>query len=1223
MSESETFGSWLQRRRRNLDLTQQALADCAGCSIVTIRKFESDERRPSKQLAELLADCLAVPAEQRETFITFARHPLTADPLPPPLPAIDAPPLAIPSPPNLLISQSPVSTLQPPIFNLPSPLTALFGREQEIMTVLRLLMQPGTRLVTLTGPGGTGKTRLALEVGHSLQRTQPELFPDGIAFVDLASINLPELVIPTIIEALGLKDSEEGASLAALQTYLRPRQLLLILDNFEQVVSAGEQLLLLLQTAPGLCLLVTSRTLLHLYGEQEFPVPPLPLPHLEQLPRARRPAMAALLENPAVALFVARSQAVRPGFQLTAENALPIIDICRRLDGLPLAIELAAARSKILAPAALLSQLRKSLDLTSQQRHISERQRTLRGAIEWSYNLLGEAEQALFARLGVFAGEFTAEAAAAVAIEGEQAAEPLIADEEDLNAPVLDQLLALVDQSMLTQQTSQKLVQQGGGQGDLLPRFRLLLTLREFALEQLAKLGELETIRTRHAAYYHALARYAAPKVTGPQQTLWLQRLEAAHDNLRATLAWSLESAERHQVALEMVTALSDFWKVRSHLTEGRRWAAQVLAQSETAVSSPALAEAYFSAGKLALYQEEYQEAETLLKESLQQWQALGAGDEQLARLYRLLGAATFEQERFELAQQHLEQVLAIYERLGRPQDIAGALHNLGLNVQRQGRYEEALAYLEKSLPLMRKAGDLWGIHLILNSLGNTAVELGRFSLARTWLQESVAIARELGDRSGLAMALSNSGAAELYDGRLETAQAFYRECVATADERGSQITIAFARHGLGVMELLRNQPPDVVWEQISQPFLVWKQIPTKRLIMRGIDTVALFLARYGRAAEAVQLQGQAERLRETFPLPPRSLTAQPFYEQMMELARQQLDEAVFAQAWADGRALSLEEAVELALRTGEAIVTAHGQHDQRLMVHDSPQALPPSDTLQSPLSNLLFSESRYRLGRHLATGGMGEVYLGEDTTTGEMVVIKRLRPDLLSSHPEAVERFIREGELLRRLNHPNIVKMLDSGETDGRRFIVMEYVSGGTLRDLLQQQQRLEPYRVIELGLELADALARAHHLGIIHRDLKPENVLLAADGTPRLTDFGLAYQRQYTPRLTEPGILIGTVAYMSPEAHRGEDLDAAGDIWSLGIILYEMLSGSHPFQRPTLSDTLLAILNEPLPALTAAGPGKITVPLVALLERMLVKDRRERLGSARQVAAELEKML
>jgi predicted ATPase/class 3 adenylate cyclase/DNA-binding CsgD family transcriptional regulator len=428
----------------------------------------------------------------------------------------------------------PLSTLDTYPNNLPVQFTPFIGREQELSTIQQLLLQEDMRLVTLTGPGGTGKTRLGLQVAAELT----DAFADGVFFVNLAPISDPALVVPTIAETLSMREGAGQSLLERLRENLRPKQMLLLLDNFEQVVSSAAQVVDLLAACPRLKLLVTSREVLHVQAEHEFVVPPLPLPDLKHLPD-----LATLSHNAAVALFIQRTQAVKPDFQLTNANARAIVEVCTRLDGLPLAIELAAARMKLLPPQALLARLGQSLQvLTGAARDVPARQQTLRNTIAWSYNLLDAQEQQLFQRLSAFVGGCALEAIEAVytALDGNQGA-----------GQVLDRIASLIDKSLL-QQTEQE--------GEEL-RFAMLETIRAYGLEALAANGEMETMRQAHTMYYVALAEKAEPELGGPQQAVWLERLEREHDNLHTAKHWLQEqgkTAHTIEMALRLGGVLAE-----------------------------------------------------------------------------------------------------------------------------------------------------------------------------------------------------------------------------------------------------------------------------------------------------------------------------------------------------------------------------------------------------------------------------------------------------------------------------------------------------------------------------------------------------------------------------------------------------------------------------------------------------------------------------------------
>ncbi|HEV3474350.1 MAG TPA: adenylate/guanylate cyclase domain-containing protein, partial [Actinomycetota bacterium] len=430
----------------------------------------------------------------------------------------------------------PPKTLDARPNNLPTRLTRFIGRGPEIMAVEDLL--ENTRLLTLTGPGGTGKTRLSLQVASEMLPR----FEDGAFFVDLSPITDPSLVATSIADAVGAKE-EPGRSVGdTLQDHLRDKELLLVLDNFEQVTAATDVVQLLLNCAPRLKLLVTSRIVLHLSGEQEYPVPPLALPDPAHLP-----GLEALSQFEAVALFIDRARAVKPDFAVTNENAPAVAEICARLDGLPLAIELAAVRVKLLSPQSMLARLGQRLPLlTGGARDLPERQRTLRGAIEWSHDLLDDAKRSLFARLAVFQGGCTLEAAEAVC---------------GTDLDVLDGLASLVDESLLRRSETTD--------GEL--RFGMLETIREFAAERLAESGQQEKLRRRHAEWVMAFAEEAEPEIVGENQALWLDRTEREHDNIRAALRWANDHGEG-EIALRTGASLWRFWQQRGHLREGRQW---------------------------------------------------------------------------------------------------------------------------------------------------------------------------------------------------------------------------------------------------------------------------------------------------------------------------------------------------------------------------------------------------------------------------------------------------------------------------------------------------------------------------------------------------------------------------------------------------------------------------------------------------------------------------
>lgn len=571
MDERQPFGRWLQRRRKALGLTQRALAERAGCAAVTIHKLETDRRRPSAELAARLADTLQIPQAERPAFLRLARGQLS--PAAPGSLDVRIEPDGLSAAPPIRASVGAGGPVPRP---LPIPLTPLIGRTEEVAALRERLSQPEVRLLTLVGAPGIGKTRLGIQVAGEMEGS----FADGVAFVALAPIRDAALMAGAIAQALGIHESGKEPRLDTLIDYLYARELLLVLDNLEHVVDAAPLIIRLLEYAPRLKVLATSRLALRVPGEYEYEVPPLALPDLDDLPPVETLATCG-----AVDLFVRRAQAVQPDFALTEENAATVAALCVRLDGLPLALELAAVRMRHFAPAALLDRLDRSLELlTCVAPGADPRHHTLRAAVAWSYDLLGTDEQALFRRLGVFAGGWTLEAAETVSGPGtlmrEDGDEPATGGG---NADPVDLLTTLVDQSLIRGP-----VEEGGK-----CRFMMHETIRAFALEQLAETGELATLQRRHAMYYLRLAEAAAADLDGSAQADRADRLEAEHNNLRAALNWALDEAtgaeegqttsclSRATVGVRLAIALWPFWRDRGHESEGAAWLDRAMAQAE------------------------------------------------------------------------------------------------------------------------------------------------------------------------------------------------------------------------------------------------------------------------------------------------------------------------------------------------------------------------------------------------------------------------------------------------------------------------------------------------------------------------------------------------------------------------------------------------------------------------------------------------------------------
>ncbi len=742
MDESISFGAWLKRRRRELDLTQGELGRLVGCSAITIRKIEADEYRPSKQITLRLAESIGIPTSQHEAFTSFARTggqapPRSAGELSGSTPWLNSYPTVTPT-------------------NLPAQLTRFIGRERVMAQVSVFLVRDGLRLVTLTGPPGVGKTRLGIEVAtRSLAH-----FRDGVFFVALGPINDPNLVVSAIAQALGVKEAGGKVLSERLYSHLKEKQVLLVLDNFEHMMAAAPSIQDLLASCARLSVLATSREALHLLGEQQFPVPPLESPNL-----AHHTSVESLSLNPSVALFVERARLVRPAFALTEENAEIVAAFCAQLDGLPLAIEIAAARIKVLSGSATLASLGSRLNLPiGGSRPHGERQHTLRTTIDWSYNLLDASEQRLFARLGVFTGGCTLAAVEAVCNA-----------RGDLLLETSSGVESLLDKSLLGQED----------RWDQEQRFFMLETMREYALEMLAAQSkEAAAVRRNHAEYYLALAEAAESELRGAQQTIWLDRLEREHDNLRAALRWAQDNDA--SAGLRLVVALWRFWWLRGYLSEGRGWLRSILSLDGPEANSAWHAKALRGAGWLAYAQGDYTPAHTLFEQGLALFETL---NDRLGIANSLdnLGAVAFTLDDDVAACSLYEKSLQIRKAVGDPHAVATSLNNLGLATISRGDYVSARTLLEESLAIYRHLGDGYGIATSLNNLALAATVEGNYSLARPLLEESLTIRTSMRDKYAIGYSLA--GFASLY-GR-------------QADEDGDPARIERATRLLGATDAL------------------------------------------------------------------------------------------------------------------------------------------------------------------------------------------------------------------------------------------------------------------------------------------------------------------------------------------------------------------------------------------------------------------------------------
>jgi predicted ATPase/DNA-binding SARP family transcriptional activator len=732
---------------------------------------------------------------------------------------------------------------------VPAPLNALIGREHEVAAVCRLLQT--SRLVTLTGVGGIGKTRLAVAVAAAFAGR----LRDGAVVVSLAAVQDPELLVSAIGQAINVGDHGDASLVDLVTSYLRDKQMLMVLDNFEHLLEFGPLLARMLERCRGLTLLVTSRSRLQLSGEQEYPVPPL------QHPDPTTPALpATIAEYPAVELFVRRAREVRPSFEITTDNAAAVAETCRRLDGVPLAIELAAARSKILSPQEIVLRIDAPLSLlTGGPRDAPERQRTMRNTIMWSYELLDPDEQRLFHRLSVFAGGCTLAAADAVA--GPDGASI---------APTFELLASLVDKNLVNQQASST------GES----RISLYEPIREFGIECLDALDELDLVRERHADYFALLAEPTVARLEGPDPGSWLDRLEMELDNFRAALQWSIGS-RRADLALRLAGSLWEFWSIRGHLSEGRRWLDAAL-ELAGGTDSVARAEALRGAGELAVRQGDFNEARRLDEQALASFRRFGH-DLGIARTLNSLGLLSMGRDDVAEARAYFEECMRVSERVG-DANFAGRLrHNLAGNMILEGDYDEARRLLEINLLQYRGSSNRRVLAHALCNLGIIAHDQGDYEQSRIWKEESLELFRKQGDRLRQAILIYGLGQWAFAVGDHELAQRRFEESIILSRELGNRPEIATGLRLTGELALARGEP-----------------------------------------SRAARLFGAAEALRETVHWNKSSPSARASYQQAVDRLHASLDETTLADAWSDGRRMPLDQAVEYAVSGGAADATDH-----------------------------------------------------------------------------------------------------------------------------------------------------------------------------------------------------------------------------------------------------------------------------------------------------------
>jgi predicted ATPase/class 3 adenylate cyclase len=723
--------------------------------------------------------------------------------------------------------------------NLPVQLTSFIGRSKEKDEVKQMLSKE--RLLTLTGPSGSGKTRLALQVAAEMT----DFFKDGVFFVALAPITESDLVASTIAQSLGVIESSGRSIMDSLTDHLHNKSLLLLLDNFEQVISAAPLVAELLIAGSELKILITSREGLRISGEREYPVPPLSLPNLKQLP-----PLESLLQYPAVELFIQRAKAVKPGFRITNDTAPAVAEICYRLDGLPLAIELAAARIKLLHPRAMLTRMEHRLEfLTGGGRDLPARQQTLRDAIAWSYELLDENEQKLFRRLSVFVGGCTVEAIEAVA------------EDHPSRGSVLDRLASLLDKSLLQEVE--------GANGE--PRFIMLETLREFGLEQLESSGEQVSIQRRHADYFLSIAEQTEARLESAGQVEWINRMEQEHGNLRAALECSKTAEGTAETCLRLASALGLFWEARGYYSEGRKLLADLLLTEPIRERSATRARILARAAELAYRQSDFSATMSLAGESL-----------------------------------------VIYRQVGDRQGIASALIKLGNAATEIGSYAAASGFLEEALKTWRELADKHGMARALISSGWVALRSGKYGLAKRRLLEALALSRDLGDTRNIAFELSGLGEVALRQKDYLRATQLVEESLALRKQLGNKWGVGVSLGILGWIAM-REEKWDRAMARLCESLEVRREIGDQSGSAWCLERLAAVAMAQGQVEKAARLFGAGSALRASTRsvIDPAD---QPAYNSKIRSLRRKLGKQRFTKIWDEGHALALEQAVAYAL---------------------------------------------------------------------------------------------------------------------------------------------------------------------------------------------------------------------------------------------------------------------------------------------------------------------
>jgi predicted ATPase/DNA-binding XRE family transcriptional regulator len=880
MEETQTFGYWLKRKRKALDLTQADLAGRVGCSAAAIRKIEAEERRPSVQIAEQLAKIFDILPKDRVAFIKFARGDQRSN--------------SIEVAEEIAWQDSDASSRS----TIPAPSTPLIGREIETVALQQAIIGAETRLMTLIGPPGVGKTRLSLEVARAVQ----PYFPDGVYFVALAPINDADFILPTIAQTLNLIETKIRSPLEQLTDGIANRRILLVLDNLEHLIDRSAMLIAeLIASCPRLVILTTSREALRLPGEWLYPVPVLDVPSAIELQTVD---IHALSHFSALQLFSLRARAVRPDFTLGRHNIEEVAAICSKVDGLPLAIELIAARIRLMSPRSLLAYMNDQFILHADGRRApSPRQKTLHNAIAWSYSLLSEQEQRFFARLSVFAGSFALDSA------------------EELFTGILPAQSAA---NLITSLFDKSLLQRiPGDQGE--PRFYMLVTIRQFAAERLREWDEEDMMRRHHQAYYLALAEKADREIRGANQIAWIDRLDVEQDNYRAALDWCLQVMDA-EGGICLLSALNWGWKIRGHSIEACDWFEKLRSLPGISAHPALFARLLNQMGLQYWLLGDFATAQSNLDESRAGWQKLGEADGPgmaEALLYSGMVARTGEGDNRK-AQSLFEQSFDLYQKSGETWGKAFVLFNLGTVADDLGRNELALARYKQSLEAFRQLGDLWGMGRPYQLIGQLHLKLGDLEKARLCFEQHLQIDEKLKFNQGIIIALMNLGDLFRQKGDYDQAELFYQKSVTLCYRHNMMLDRGMNFYCLGMLALQRGEYRKA--RQYFNDYYTTNSVIFSDAMVTSDVCISMAAVAAGRrqAKRAARLYGAFQAQFESIDIP-----YTPFdwaiFERLIQVARSQLGEAAFEELSDEGRRMPTDQVIVYALEIADRAESGDG----------------------------------------------------------------------------------------------------------------------------------------------------------------------------------------------------------------------------------------------------------------------------------------------------------